>query len=277
MTLDELARRAREGDQPALEALAAELKDDIYGLAMRMLSHPVDAEDATQEILIKIVTHLGQFRGESAFRTWAWSIASRHLLRFRKGIREAIVKFQMVEAMIREGEGHVPDPRPEAEALLLAEEVKIGCTCAMLLSLDRDQRITYVLSEIFGLSGEEAAEILAIHPSTFRKRLQRARARLVSFMKANCGLVNPDQPCRCRRQIDVNLRHGTVDPAGLLFATHPTRQPPRLTPAQRLREANEIERAAAVFRSHPDYAAPDRVTEGIRSLLASGRYRMFDA
>jgi RNA polymerase sigma factor (sigma-70 family) len=275
MTLDELARRAIAGDRSALEDLAAELKDDIYGLAMRMLSYPADAEDATQDILIKVVTHLSQFRGESSFRTWVWSIATRHLLNFRKGVRESFVSFDVVETMIREGDGAPPDTRDEAEAALLAEEVKIGCTGAMLVALDRDHRIAWILSEIVGLDGAEAARILSISSSTYRKRLERARKRLITFMSSVCGLVNHDQPCRCRRQIDVNIRRGTIDPANLLYMTHPSRKIP--PPRQRLRETNELERALAVFRSHPNFSAPDRVVEGIRRLITSGKYRMFNA
>ncbi len=49
-----------------------------------MLYHPFDAEDASQEILLKIITHLGTFRGESAFSTWMYRVAANHLLTIRK-------------------------------------------------------------------------------------------------------------------------------------------------------------------------------------------------
>ena len=236
--LDELARRALAGDKRSLEALAAELKDDIYGLAMRMLSYPADAEDATQDILIQIITHLSQFRGESSFRTWAWSIATRHLMSRRKGARESFVNFDLIEQMIRAGDNAGPDTHEDAEAAILAEEVKIGCTGAMLVALDRDQRIAWVLSEIVGLEGAEAARVLSISSATYRKRLERARKRLTEFIGSVCGLVNPKESCRCRRQIDVNIKVGTVNPANLLYMTHPTRKIP--PPRQRLREALEL-------------------------------------
>jgi RNA polymerase sigma factor (sigma-70 family) len=60
------------------------IQDRIYGLAIRMLYYLSDAEDATQEILIKIITHLDRFRGESRFMTWAYRIASNHLISTRK-------------------------------------------------------------------------------------------------------------------------------------------------------------------------------------------------
>jgi DNA-directed RNA polymerase specialized sigma24 family protein len=65
--LEVFVERAKNGDKRALEDVIRGIQDLIYGLAIRMLWHPSDAEDATQEILIKIITHLDGFRGESSF------------------------------------------------------------------------------------------------------------------------------------------------------------------------------------------------------------------
>lgn len=277
MDLEDLARKAVAGDRRALEKLVSALKDDIYRLSMRMLSWPPDAEDATQDILIKVVTRLSQFRGESRLRTWVWSIATRHLLRFRKGVRESFVTFDLVAAMIAEGDGAaVPSP-DDPETALLAEEVKLGCTGAMLLSLDREHRLAYILCEIFGLDGASAAKALGVSPASYRKRLERARTQLTAFIGSKCGLMSADNPCRCGRQIEVNVRRGAVDPARLFFAEHPVERGAISAPKDRLREAREIERAAEIFRSHPHYASPDRVVDAVRALIDSGRYRLFDA
>ena len=75
---------AKEGDKKALEELVLQIQDKIYGLALRMLYDPSDAEDASQEILLKIVTHLGTFRGESSFSTWMYRVAANHLLTMRR-------------------------------------------------------------------------------------------------------------------------------------------------------------------------------------------------
>src|SRR5262249_61676474 len=81
---------------PALVALAADgapravadgvpgSAKPIYNVARRMLLDRHDAEDATQEALVRIVTRLAQFRGESAFSTWAYRIAVRRILDFRE-------------------------------------------------------------------------------------------------------------------------------------------------------------------------------------------------
>ena len=79
-TLDALVRLSRAGDRQALERLIEAIQGKVYNLAIRMLRVPADAEDATQEILIKVITHLGEFRSESAFTTWVYRVASNHLL-----------------------------------------------------------------------------------------------------------------------------------------------------------------------------------------------------
>ena len=73
-SLEQLVAKAADGDKVALEEVVRQIQDKVYGLALRMLWHPADAEDAAQEILIKIITHLGSFRGDSAFMTWVYRV-----------------------------------------------------------------------------------------------------------------------------------------------------------------------------------------------------------
>ena len=75
-----LVHAAVQGDRGALEQLVRRHQGFIYSLAQRMLYSPEDAADATQEILICIVTSLASFRGDAAFRTWAYRIAVRRNL-----------------------------------------------------------------------------------------------------------------------------------------------------------------------------------------------------
>ena len=86
--LEELAARSAAGDKIALETLVQKIQSQVYGLAVRMLWHPQEAEDASQEILVRVVTHVGTFRGESAFSTWVYRIAANYLLRARKSRAE---------------------------------------------------------------------------------------------------------------------------------------------------------------------------------------------
>jgi RNA polymerase sigma factor (sigma-70 family) len=261
--IDELVTRARAGDRAALDALVRAIKDDLYGLSIRMLWHPEDAEDATQEILVKIVTHLSEFRGESSFRTWTWRIATNHLLRTRAARAERMgLSFDAFGRHLAEG-AEDPGARPDVRAL--EEEVKIGCTQAMLLCLDRDDRVAFVLGAVFELDDAGAAAILDIEPAAFRKRLSRARERLRAFMEGHCGLVNPERPCRCSRRIAPAIKAGHVDPGRLLFAGHPAL-------GAAYADMETLHNEAAVFKTHPRYAAPERVAIRIKEILESGGF-----
>jgi len=270
--LEPYVDRARSGDGDALEAIVRALKDDIYGLAMRMLWHPQDAEDATQEILIKVITHLGSFRGESAFSTWAFRIACNHLLTTRKKRAErenltfAVFAEQLSQGLAPAAEGLLPDQG------ILVEEIKVGCTHAMLLCLDRPHRLAYVLGDVFALCSEDAASILEIKPATFRKQLSRARQSIRQFMADHCGIISPERPCRCHRRIKPALQTGRVVPSQLLFAGAPIASPERSLLRRHVDEMESLHEAAALFRSHPCYGATDQIVDRVRRLIETDAY-----
>src|SRR5438093_4503137 len=267
-SLEELVRRAREGDGESLERLVSGIQDRIYGLSLRMLWHPEDARDATQEILIRIVTRLATFRGESSFSTWAHRVAANYLLSARKSrLEQQGYTFQRFGEDLDEGLSDVAAVPATGETALLLEEVRVGCTLGMLTCLDRPHRLAYILGEILEMEGEEAARVLAIRPAAFRKRLSRAREAIVAFTRAKCGLVSPERPCRCRRRVDQAVRLRRVDPRRLLFATDAAgarRFPEVLAEIRRL---EDIRRAAALFRSHPRFAPPADFAAQIRKLV----------
>src|SRR5216684_4130129 len=129
-SLDQLVEQAREGDEEALEAVVRGIQDRIYNLALRMLWHPSDAEDATQEILLKVITRLRQFRQESAFTTWVYQIATNHLFTTRRRRAEtnpltfAFIgdELEAVEAE-RSQANHVLESRDGVEQGLLVKEL----------------------------------------------------------------------------------------------------------------------------------------------------------
>lgn len=82
--LQDLVAKATAGDKKALETLVAGVQDIVFNLSLRMLGTFADAEDATQDILLKMITHLSSFEGKSAFTTWVFSIAVNHLKDYKK-------------------------------------------------------------------------------------------------------------------------------------------------------------------------------------------------
>src|SRR5262245_51013672 len=114
--LDGLARRAAGGDSDALTELLREIQHPMYRLALRFLGNPDDAQDACQEILIRIVTRLGTFEGRSKFSTWAYTVAIRSLLRTRKRLHEsAVLGANEFAAALDAGMGDVDPTLEEAE------------------------------------------------------------------------------------------------------------------------------------------------------------------
>jgi RNA polymerase sigma factor (sigma-70 family) len=268
---EELVIRAQGGDRAALGELLGTIRDLVYNLAIRMLGSPADAEDASQEILVRLVTHLGSFRGESAFRTWVYRVASNHLLTTRARLAETrFESFEAMEDYLRHG---IAEDRAPLEDELLVKEAKLVCTSGMLLRLDRDHRLAFILGEILELSSEEGAAVLEIAPEAFRKRLSRARERIAEFMKGICGLFDEANPCRCAKQAACASANGHLSRDTVRLASHRALQDAK---QEHVDEVEEIRQAAAIFRGHPRYASPDSLVDGLRHLLAPGRSGLLD-
>jgi RNA polymerase sigma factor (sigma-70 family) len=231
------------------------LQGDVYGLALRMLWNHEDAEDATQEILVRTVTRLGQFDFRSKLKTWVYRIAVNYIDVNKSPVEHMHLSFQRFGDDLVEGLSS--DGPPDSERSLLIEEVKIGCTLGMLLCLDRPHRLAYILGEILDLSGPESAEALEISADLFRKRLQHARAMLEAFTSAHCGLASDSAACACHRRVPAGLRLGRVRPDALAFAEQPssyreTRNFVRC--AEQARWALQVHRASRPRASDVDFA-----------------------
>jgi len=262
--LRRLAARAAEGDRADLGRLMASISDGIYKLALRMLWQPEDAEDAAQEALIKIMTRISSYRGEAAFATWAYRVAANHILNFRKSsVEHENLSFSGYGEELVAGLAAPDTSRPDAG--LLAEEVKLGCTLGMLQCLDRDHRLAYILTDVFGLSSADAAVVCSVAPATLRKRASRARIKLREFVSVHCGLVNTAARCRCDGRVTAALRNGRISAVDLNFARH-------AGPNEAVGEMERLHDLASLMHSHPSYRTPPAVTEAIRKIINSGKY-----
>lgn len=220
--VDELARRAADGDGEALAALLKEVQHPVYRLALRFLGHPEDAQDATQEILVRLVTHLGSFEGRSKFTTWAYTVAMRSLLRTKKRFVESSVQgAEQFAAFLDRGMGEIDTTMEETEYRLLCEEVRVSCTYGMLLCIPRPQRAAYLLADVLGVTDVEGAEILGCSREAFRQRVSRARRTLRHVIDNRCGLVDPANPCKCGKQISSSEQAGILDRGNLVYGSHP--------------------------------------------------------
>jgi len=271
----ELVRLVKAGSRASLEELVAYHQPWIYNLALRMVHHPADAEDATQEILIKLLTRLSTFDGRSSLRTWLYRVAINHLLNMKRSRAESrnLTFAQYGRNLDETEDAELPDLRTvPADVHVLISEARIGCTSGMLLCLDREQRLVFILGSIFGVSDALGAELLELSHDNFRQRLTRARRDLRNFMQDKCGLVNTSNPCRCAKKTRGFIKAGHINPSNLRFArdrvTHVRDVAERVS-----NEISELDEAyAEVFRDHPFQSPPDFVGR-LRELLGRPEIR----
>ncbi len=258
-----LVTEANAGNKQALETLIREIQDFIYNLSLKMLLFPEDAEDATQEILIKVITHLSTFRFESKFTTWVYKIAVNYLISHKgRHAREFAMPFENYAAVIDSGQSdYVSYAVNKGELDLLEEEVKVSCTQGLLLCLNETDRMVYILSDLLEFNSMEGAELLDITPQNFRKKLSRSRKKIRGFLHQKCGLVNPDNPCRCKRKIDFLINQKMFDPKNLRFA-HLSRRS-----IEAVDQLEELERDVAIYNAVPGFPAPDYLIDRLRKAV----------
>ena len=237
----------------------------------RLSRPPGDA----QEVLIKLFTRISTFDGRSSLRTWLYRIVINHLLNMKRSRAES-------RGITFEEYGRVLDGMPDAElpdtqavpadVQLLIAEARIGCTSGMLLCLDREQRLIFILGSIFGVSDTVGAELLELSRDNFRQKLARARRDLQNFMQDKCGLVNTANPCRCARKTRGFIAAGHIDPNNLRFARE------RVTHVRDVAERVSTEITgldvtyAEVYRDHPFQNSPDFVV-ALRVLMNRPEFR----
>jgi RNA polymerase sigma factor (sigma-70 family) len=241
----ELISRAQAGDRDALDQLIRRHQPWVLHIAQRMLWNRADAEDAMQEIFVKVITRLAEFERRSAFRTWLYRIAVNHLLD-----RARTKSFdKLAQALAEMPDLDLPDPRATAvETAILLEEVKTACTTGILLCLEPRQRLVFILGEILGIADDVGSVILDTTPANFRQLLSRTRRELYGFLNRHCGLVNQSNACRCANKAQGFIANGWVKLNQLQFVDTRVVEVQRVAP-DRTRELHELEqRHAEIFR-----------------------------
>jgi RNA polymerase sigma factor (sigma-70 family) len=250
---DELISLVKNGSKSALENLIKKHQHYIYNVALKFVLSPYDAEDITQEVLIKVITNLANFKGKSNFRTWLYRITFNHFLKLRKSsLENYITTFDNYGKELDNMQDEALSPIEKTEMQLQIEDAKIGCMSGMLLCLDREQRIVYILGEIFGIDHKIGSEMLEISKDNFRQKLTRARKDLYNFMNQKCGLVNSQNPCRCDRKTKSFIKAGWVDKDKRKFNTSYLNLISEIAPAK-LTELLEVESRdyQTIFKNHP--------------------------
>ena len=258
---EELIHQAQSGSREATEILLARHRPWVFNLAVRMLLQRADAEDATQEVLIKAFTALPTFRGDSKFRTWLYRIAVNHILNLKKAATSVCSFDDAARGLARTPDLDPPDPRTVPVPVeILIEETKICCTMGTLLCFDGRQRLVFILGEIFGVSDQVGAEIVDVTPVNFRQILSRARHDLYEYLRGNCGLVNPGASCKCVKKTRAFIQGGFVDPQKLQFTSEHRRKVREVAGDRSSELIDAYDKVAAqVYRDHPFYEPAEQV------------------
>lgn len=262
----------RNGERHALERLVLRHQAWIYNIVMRMVYDHHEAEDLTQEILVKVITKLDSFQGRSNLRTWIYRIATNHIFNAKKGSIEKMVNTfgqygDELDSIIDSSLSDINTNQAELE--LMVEEARISCIHGMLLCLERNQRMIFILGEILKVDSQTGSEIMEISADNFRQRLSRSRKELFSFMNQKCGLVNKDNPCRCSRKTKGFIELGIVNPKQLVFSEGHINKVQQIAPSA-LNEADQIEELSYIeeFQNTP-FVQPRSHIDMLKSVLSS--------
>lgn len=261
----EVIQEAAEGDKKALETVIFSVQDLVFNLSLRMLGTFPDAEDATQDILLKIITHLSSFKGESAFSTWVFSIASNHLKNYKKHMFAKFpLSFEFYGTDIKNANiQDVPDLTQNVEQSILAEELKLSCTNVMLQCLDTESRCIFILGTMFRVDSRIAGDILGITPEAYRQRLSRVRKKVAEFLKEYCGAYG-DGACCCKDRVNYAIQNHRINPAHLDFTTAVPKEMVEVKEAM-----EEIDDLSQKFSFCKTYQSPERLKRFIVEFLNS--------
>lgn len=266
--LQALVDKATSGDKKALETLVAGVQDIVFNLSLRMLGTFADAEDATQDILLKMITHLSSFRGESSFTTWLFSIVANYLKNYKKHMfAHYPLSFEYYGDDIENGKIYdVPDLTQNVEKDILAEELKMSCTNVMLQCLDTESRCIFILGTMFKIDSRIAGDILDITPEAYRQRLSRIRKKMADFLGQYCGEYGCGK-CKCKDRVNYAIQNHRINPLQPDYVT--ATEIPVQTMVEVKNAMEDIDNLSQSFLFCKSYQSPERIKYLIQEFLDS--------
>ena len=262
-------REAQAGSQKALEKLVKTHQEFIYNVALKLIRNPDEAADLSQEAMIKMITKLNQFKGRSNFRTWLYKIVINHFIKSKKRKSELEVgSFEkyggFLDGVYSAEEMDAEEQKKRRDDIIF---VRNRCMTSMLLCLDRQQRMVFILGAIFNIKSKTASQLLNITAENFRQQLSRAKADLFQFMENKCGLINPNNPCRCAKKTKGFINDGLIDTSDHQFKEVVLKRIKEIAIENNAKLDNLIEgKYLAFFRDQP-YEDKDVTKELTKTIL----------
>ena len=194
-----LVEKAKEGDSKAFGALVGPWRRPLFGYVYRMVAHPDDAEDLTQETLARALENLSKFKGEGKFKSWLFGIASHVCIDHLRAKKRWRVDAQLLSEQDADSNQDKlerifslmaqPDFRYEVR-----EHVAFCFTCVSR-SLPPEEQAALLLREVLGFSSREAAEVMSVSEPVLRHRLSTARQEMTTAFDGLCQLINKSGAC----------------------------------------------------------------------------------
>lgn len=175
-----LIQRASQGDEQAFTQLVERYQNQVYRQALRMLNHPEDAADVTQEVFLKAWRNLPAFRRDSSLSTWLYRLTDHAAIDLLRRERKRQGDASLDDAA-QELAAQIPCPAPTPEQAAERQELRRAVTQG-LAQLPLEQRRVLVLRELQGLSYEEMAGLLSLPLGTVKSRVARARLALAKLL-----------------------------------------------------------------------------------------------
>ena len=269
---NELICQSISGDKEAMSRLIRRHQAWIYNIALRMVLVAQNAEDVTQEILVKMITKLSTYDSTKAsFRTWLYRIIKNHVINMQKTEYEkSITTLDEYYSFIETTPDGEAEDTPEMK--MIVEDLAIGCTMGVLLCLERQQRLVFILGVVFDVDSEQGGEIMDMSAEAFRKTLSRAREKLYNFMNGKCGLVNENAPCKCRNKVCEFIRQGWYKIDNLQFYKENTALVSELVSEKMDGFKDIYSDFIRLYRNHPFYDPPD-LTEWLKETLEKDEFK----
>ena len=167
----DLARRCREGDSTAFEAVYRAHSGRLFGLVSRMLASAPEAEDVLQDVFINAHRKMGSYRGESSLGTWLYRLAVNHCLDHLRS--RAARMARSTESLDVEDAAEPAASEPRVPTAVSRIDLERAIT-----QLPEGCRLAFVLHDVEGLDHKEVAAALGITEGTSKSQVHKARMRL---------------------------------------------------------------------------------------------------
>ena len=198
-----LVVRARQGDSAAVDSLVEPWRKPLFGYIYRMVVLRQDAEDLLQDVFVRVLENIREYRGEAPFKSWLFGIATHVCLDHLRHKK----RWRLEAQLIGEREARADPERVIALRQLMAQtdfryEIRehiAFCFSCIARTLPPEEQAALMLKEVLGFTAEEAGAILGVSEPVFRHRLAAARATMIEDYEGLCALINKTGVCyQCR-------------------------------------------------------------------------------